>query len=72
MLRLTRKFTQRIPSPPGLYWETFSRFVYKCANSTKFNSIRSKHIGIMEGILGVTDIPVNTELDLCERGKLLC
>ena len=72
MLRLTRKFTQRVPNPIGIYWETFSRFVNKCFDSTKFNSIRSKHIGILEGILGITDIPVNTELDLCERGKLLC
>lgn len=71
MLRLTRNFTQLIPTP-GIYWKPFARFVDKCFDSTKFNSIRSRHISILEGILGVTDIPVNAELDLCERGKLLC
>ena len=72
MLRLTRNFTQLIPNPVSVQWKSFARFVDKCFDSTKFNSIRSKHIGILEGVLGITDIPMNTELDLCERGKLLC
>ena len=72
MLRLTRNFTQPIPNPTGIYWRPFVRFVDKCFDITKFNSTRSRHIGILSVILGITDIPVNTELDLCKRGKLLC
>ena len=72
MLRLTRAFQAPITATTNWHWKSFARFVDKCFDVTKFNSVRSMHLGIMEDIVGIIDIPMNDELDLCERGKLLC